>query len=113
MKIKLIDICCARSGDKGPNSNVGLVFYNKEVYNWAKKNLTAVKLKKYFSNLVLGKIERYELDNIYALNFLLYDSLGGGGSESLLNDAQGKTHAQILLLMSIEIPDKYKEFINE
>ena len=113
MKVQLIDICCARSGDKGPNSNIGLVFYNIEIYNWAKKTLTPRKLKKYFSKLVLGEIKRYELDNISALNFVLYNSLGGGGSESLLNDAQGKTHAQTLLLMYVDLPEEYKDLINE
>tara|TARA_B100002052_G_scaffold204144_1_gene186414 strand:- start:1083 stop:1424 length:342 start_codon:yes stop_codon:yes gene_type:complete len=113
MKIHLIDICCGRSGDKGPNSNVGLVFYNEDIYNWAKDNLKPELLKKYFSTLVKGNIVRYELDNIYALNFILYDSLGGGGSESLLNDAQGKTHAQTLLSMEIDFPEKLKDLINE
>ena len=113
MKIQLIDICCGRSGDKGPNSNVGLVFYNEDIYNWAKDNLKPELLKKYFSTLVKGNIVRYELDNIYALNFILYDSLGGGGSESLLIDAQGKTYAQHLLNLEIELPNKFKEFINE
>jgi len=113
MKIQLIEICCGRSGDKGPNSNVGLVFSNEDIYNWAKETLTPELLKDYFSNLVKGKIIRYELDNIYSLNFILYDSLGGGGSESLFNDAQGKTHAQTLLSMYIELPNKYKDLIND
>ena len=113
MKITLIDICCARSGDKGANSNIGLVFYNEDVYCWAKDNLTPALLKKYFSSLVKGDIVRYELDNICSLNFVLHDSLGGGGSESLLNDAQGKTHAQTLLSMEIDFPEKLKDFINE
>ena len=113
MKIKLYNLCCGRSGDKGENSNVGLVFYHKEIYIWAKEYLTPEFIKKYFSKLVKGNVVRYELDNIFALNFILHDSLGGGGSESLLNDAQGKTHAQTLLMMEIDLPEKFKEFINE
>ena len=113
MKIKLYNICCGRSGDKGSNSNVGLVFYNRPIYNWAKEFLTTECIKKYFSKLVKGKVVRYELDNIFALNFILHDSLGGGGSESLLNDAQGKTHAQTLLMMEIDLPEKFKRFMNE
>ena len=103
MNTKLKDIAYGRSGDKGMNSNVGLIFTNKENYEWAKINLTTKTVKNYMSNIVKGDVIRYELDNIYALNFILHDSLGGGGSESLLNDAQGKTHAQILLNMKINI----------
>ena len=113
MKIKLSKIACARSGDKGANSNVGLIFDNIELYNWAKIQLTEKKIKKYFGSIVKGSVVRYELNNILSLNYILHDSLGGGGSESLLNDAQGKTHAQTLLMMDIELPDNLKEFLNE
>ena len=113
MKIKLHQIACARSGDKGRNSNVGIVFEDMEVYNWAKMYLTSNKVKEYFDDIVLGDVIRYELDNILSLNFILKDSLGGGGSESLLNDAQGKTHGQILLLMLVDFPEELKEFIHE
>ena len=84
-----------------------------EVYNWAKIYLTSNKVKEYFDDIVLGDVIRYELDNILSLNFILKDSLGGGGSESLLNDAQGKTHGQILLLMLVDFPEELKEFIHE
>tara|TARA_B100001964_G_C13637866_1_gene339252 strand:+ start:48 stop:389 length:342 start_codon:yes stop_codon:yes gene_type:complete len=112
MKLLLNEICCSRSGDKGKNSNVGLIFDNKEIYNWAKEKLTDDLIKKYYKDLVKGKVVRYELDNILSLNFILFDSLGGGGSESLLNDCQGKTHGQLILMMEIDFPDKLKEFIN-
>ena len=104
MKIKLYQIAGARSGDKGRHSNVGLYFYEEAIYKWAKKNITTNIVKKYFSELVKGSVIRYELDNINALNFILKDSLGGGGSETLINDAQGKTHAQALLLLNVNIP---------
>ena len=104
MKNKLKDIAYGRSGDKGMNSNVGLIFINQKVYSWAKSNISASLVKKYLSSIVKGEVTRYELDNIYALNFILEKSLGGGGSETLLNDAQGKTHAQLLLTMIIDIP---------
>tara|TARA_B100001750_G_C15076481_1_gene383752 strand:- start:23 stop:364 length:342 start_codon:yes stop_codon:yes gene_type:complete len=113
MKIKLHQIACTRSGDKGKNSNVGVIFDHKQVYEWAKKTLTSELVKIYFNDIVLGEVLRYELDNLLSLNFILKDSLGGGGSESLLNDAQGKTHGQILLQMNLDFPDKLKEFINE
>jgi hypothetical protein len=104
MKIRLHEIAGARSGDKGKHSNVGLYFYKESIYKWAKKNITTGIVKKYFSEIVKGEVIRYELDNINALNFILKDSLGGGGSETLINDAQGKTHGQALLLLEVNIP---------
>ena len=102
-KIQLKDIAYARSGDKGRNSNVGICFINEEIYTWSKKYLTKNRIKDYFKSIVKGEVIRYELDNILSLNFILEDSLGGGGSESLLNDAQGKTYGQALLLMEIDL----------
>ena len=72
-----------------------------------KKYLSSKCIKLYFGNLVKGTVKRYELDNLLAFNFIQGDSLGGGGSESLLNDAQGKTHGQALLLMEIDLPDQF------
>ena len=112
MKIKLQEIAHARSGDKGPNSNVGLIFRHPEIYNWAQENITHSLVKNHFGSVVKGEIKRYEMDNLWALNFILCDSLGGGGSESLLNDAQGKTHGQALLLMEIDLPEYLHGFIN-
>ena len=104
-------IAYARSGDKGGNSNVGIIFINNKFYHWAKEILTVNLIKKYYKTVVLGDVIRYELDNINALNFILHDSLGGGGSETLLNDAQGKTHAQLLLMMEIDLPKELYEKI--
>ena len=75
-------------------------------YEWAKKKLTSKIVKNYFKSVVKGKVIRYELPNLWALNFILHDSLGGGGSESLINDAQGKTHGQALAMMEVEIPEE-------
>ena len=105
MKIKLGRISNTRSGDKGKNSNVGIIFKNQRTYNWALSYLTENIIKKYFKSVVKGEVTRYELPNLYALNFILNDSLGGGGSESLINDAQGKTHGQALAMMEVEIPN--------
>ena len=113
MKIKLGQIAHSRSGDKGASSNVGLMFYSVEVYDWAKVYITEKRVKEHFNNIVKGDVKRYEMDNLQALNFVLGDSLGGGGSESLLNDAQGKTHGQALLLMKVELPDHLASFIRE
>ena len=111
MRINLGQIAHARSGDKGSSSNAGLLFYSVEVYEWAKTYITAERVKKHFKSIVKGDVKRYEMDNLLALNFILGDSLGGGGSESLLNDAQGKTHGQALLIMSIDLPNHLVDFI--
>ena len=79
MKIQLLKIAGARSGDKGKHSNVGIYFYNQNIYNWAKINITEKLIKNHFFEIVKGDVIRYELDNIFALNFILKDSLGGGG----------------------------------
>ncbi len=105
MIIDLRRIAYTRSGDKGPHSNVGVIFKNVEIYNWALLNITSELVKKHFKEIVKGDVVRYELPNLNAFNFILHNSLGGGGSGSLLNDAQGKTHGQAMLLMKIDIPD--------
>ena len=105
MNIKLKDIAYTRSGDKGPNANVGVVFKSTELYNWSIENFTSELIKNYFGNKIKGNVVRYELKNLNALNFILYDCLMGGGSETLINDAQGKTFGQALLGININIPD--------
>ena len=111
MKILLGQIAHARSGDKGSSSNVGLMFYSVKVYDWAKTYITEKRVKEHFNSIVKGDVKRYEMDNLQALNFILGDSLGGGGSESLLNDAQGKTHGQALLIMEVDLPDHLGSFV--
>ena len=111
MRIKLYNIAGARSGDKGKHSNVGVYFYNEDIYQLAKINITEKLVKNHFSDIVNGKVKRYELDNIYALNFILEDSLGGGGSETLVNDAQGKTHGQAMLLLELDLPKKFEKYV--
>ncbi len=105
--IKLLEIAHARSGDKGDGSNVGLIAYSKEGYELIKKEVTSERVKRHFSNICLGSVERFELPNLNALNFILHDSLGGGGTESVKTDAQGKTHGMGLLAMEIEVPDHF------
>ena len=113
MKIKLSNIAGARSGDKGKHSNVGVYFYNERIYNWAKENITTLIVKKHLNEIVKGEVIRYELDNIFALNFILKDSLGGGGSETLINDAQGKTHAQAALLLELDLPEELSSYVKK
>ncbi len=105
MKIALSELAYARSGDKGDGSNVGVVAYNREIYELLRERLTSERVKKHFHEICFGKVDRYEAPNLLALNFILHDSLGGGGSESLKTDAQGKTHGLGMLFMEIDVPD--------
>lgn len=102
MKIQLLKIAHARSGDKGDTGNVGLIARKPEYYPIIKKYVTADAVRKHFEGICLGNVERFELPNIMALNFLLHNSLGGGGTVSLKNDAQGKTLSSALLRMEID-----------
>jgi len=102
-KIKLINIAHGRSGDKGNAANIGIIAYDDKGYKIIQKHLTAKKVKQHFRGICFGKVERFELPNICALNFLLHDTLGGGGTVSLKHDAQGKTLAAALLRMEIKI----------
>lgn len=102
MKILLKDICHGRSGDKGDAANIGLIAYKKEDYALIRDQVTAEKVKKHFAGICEGGVDRYEMPNINALNFILHNTLGGGGTVSLKLDAQGKTLAAALLKMEIE-----------
>ncbi|MEK6755528.1 MAG: hypothetical protein AABZ02_05180 [Bacteroidota bacterium] len=103
MRIQLRQICHARSGDKGDTANVGLIALKEEYYPVIRKYVTADRVKEHFGGIVAGRVERYELPNLCALNFLLHQALGGGGTKSLKNDAQGKTLSAALLRMEIDI----------
>ena len=104
-KVKLGEFAMARSGDKGDGSNVGVFVTNEADYEVSKRELTVERVKEHFRDICFGEITRYEAPNMLALNFLLRDSLGGGGSESLKTDAQGKTHGLGLLYLEVEVPD--------
>ncbi len=105
MKIELTKIAHARSGDKGDTANVGLIAFKDEFYPILVREVTAEKVKAHFGEMVKGEVERFELPNLSALNFLLHESLGGGGTLSLMTDAQGKTFSTALLRMKIELND--------
>ncbi len=100
--VKLKDFAHARSGDKGDGSNVGIFATNQADYEFLKSCLTTERVKEHFADICKGDVVRYEAPNMLALNFMLQDSLGGGGSESLKTDAQGKTHGLALLEMEVE-----------
>src|SRR6185436_1257746 len=105
MKISLFDLAHARSGDKGDTANVGVIALRDEYYPLLVREVTEERVKEHFGEMVKGKVERFELPNLKALNFLLHGSLGGGGTLSLMTDAQGKTMSTALLRMNIEIDD--------
>jgi hypothetical protein len=102
MKIQLARIAHARSGDKGDISNIGIIAYKPEHYSILVREVTADRVKAHFKELVKGKVERYELPNLSALNFVMHEALDGGGTISLRTDAQGKTLGAALLRMEIE-----------
>lgn len=106
-RVPLSRLAYARSGDKGDGSNVGVVALSDPAYELLKKVLTPERVKQHFREICRGPVERYEAPNLRALNFLLHDSLGGGGSESLKTDAQGKTHGLGILYLEIEVPDDF------
>lgn len=105
MKIQLTRLAHARSGDKGDTANVGLIALSDEYYPLLVREVTAERVKEHFKGICKGNVERFELPNLSALNFLLHESLDGGGTLSLMTDAQGKTFSTALLRMQIEIRD--------
>jgi hypothetical protein len=106
-RLPLYAMAHARSGDKGDGSNVGVLAYDDRGYEILKAWLTPDRVKAHFGEIVKGQVDRYDLPNLRGLNFILHDSLGGGGSASLKTDAQGKTHGMALLRIHVEVPDDY------
>jgi hypothetical protein len=104
-RIKLLQVAHARSGDKGDTANVGLIALKPEYYPILVEQVTAERVKEHFKGICLGEVERFEVPNLGALNFLLHQSLDGGGTLSLKTDAQGKTYSAALLRMEIEVDD--------
>lgn len=105
MRVQLVHLAHARSGDKGNKANVGIIAYDPDHYPLLKEALTPERVKEHFGSMVGGKVERFELPNLYALNFLLHDALDGGGTVSLMTDAQAKVTATAFLRMEIEVPE--------
>jgi hypothetical protein len=105
-RMKLIHLAHARSGDKGDTANVGLIALKDEYYPILVEQVTEERVKQHFQGICLGNVERFEVPNLCALNFLLHESLDGGGTVSLKTDAQGKTYSAALLRMEIEVDEK-------
>ena len=104
-RLQLRYLAHARSGDKGDTANVGLIALEPEYYPILRKEVTRARVARHFKGMATG-VERFELPNLGALNFLLHESLGGGGTVSLKTDAQGKTYSSALLRMEIEVDDE-------
>ncbi len=105
MRIPLLELAHARSGDKGNTANVGLIAYDPIDYPLIRDMVTVDRVRNHFGSMIGGPVERFEVPNLHALNFLLHDALDGGGTVSLMTDAQGKVFSTALLRMEIEVPD--------
>src|SRR5436190_13759597 len=106
MKVQLLILAHARSGDKGDTANVGLIALLPQYYPLLVREVTAARVKEHFKGICKGEVERFELPNLGALNFLLHESLGGGGTLSLMTDAQGKTFSTAMLRMQIDVSEE-------
>ncbi len=104
-QVLLYTIAHARSGDKGDAANVGVIARHPKFFPFIRQELTAERVRNHFEGICFGKVERFELPNLCALNFLLHNTLGGGGTISLKNDAQGKTLSSAILRMVVEIDE--------
>ncbi len=102
--VPLLQLCIGRSGDKGDTANIGIRARSPEIYSWIRASITADVVAQQFKDVCAGAVDRFELPNLLALNFLLHESLGGGGAASLRFDAQGKTFSQFLLSMPVTVP---------
>jgi hypothetical protein len=109
--IPLSAIAHGRSGDKGNHANIAIIAYAPAGYSWLCHHLTADVVRDYFASLRPSRVVRYEAPNLLAVNFVLYDVLAGGASQSLRIDAQGKTLALALLQMSIAPPDNFAAMV--
>ena len=105
-RIQLLRLAHARSGDKGDTANIGVIALRPELYPVLVSELTTERVKDHFRGICEGAVERFELPNLHALNFLLHESLGGGGTVSLRTDAQGKTLSTAMLRMEVEVPEE-------
>jgi len=105
MRVRLLDIAHARSGDKGDIANVGLIALEDKWYPVLVRYVTRERVAEHFAKVIKGTVERFELPNLFALNFLLYGALGGGGTVTLRTDAQAKVYSSALLRLVIEVPD--------
>ncbi|MCI0435370.1 MAG: hypothetical protein L0271_17265 [Gemmatimonadetes bacterium] len=105
MRVRLHSLAHGRSGDKGDTVNIGVIARDPAFWPILREALTPVRVAAHFEGMIAGRVERFELPNLHALNFLLHGALDGGGTMSLMTDAQGKTFSSALLRMEIDVPD--------
>lgn len=110
-RVLLYDLAHGRSGDKGDTVNIGVIARRIEYWDIIRNALTTERVAQHFEGMFDGRVERYELPNLQALNFLLHGALDGGGTVSLMTDAQGKTFSTAMLRMEIEVPDQLAELL--
>ena len=103
VRVRLLDVAHARSGDKGDTANVGLIALRPEWYPLLEREVTRDRVAEHFRGVITGGVARYELPNLLALNFLLHGALGGGGTLSLKTDAQGKVYSTALLRLMLDV----------
>jgi len=108
-RVPLVQLAHARSGDKGDAANIGVIAFEQSLYPILVQQVTADEVKRHFGSWVRGEVERYELPNLHALNFVLRGALDGGGTVSLRTDAQGKVLSAALLRMEVEVDDAVAE----
>ena len=108
-RVRLLELAHARSGDKGNTANVGVIAYDPRDYALLREEVTIDRVSEHFGNMIEGPVERFELENLHALNFLLHGALDGGGTVSLMTDAQGKVFSTALLRMEIDVSDAVAE----
>lgn len=104
-KIQLKDVVYARSGDKGDISNIAVIAKEPRFYPLLQKHLTAQRVKDFFGEMVKGRVDRYEVVTLHAMNFVLRNSLGGGATRSLRSDFTGKTMCQAILRIELEVDE--------
>ena len=112
-RVQLVHLAHARSGDKGDTANVGVIAYDAAHWELLRREVTAERVRAHLAPLVRGKVERFELPKVCALNFLLHEALGGGGTLSLRTDNQGKVLSTALLRMEIDVPDDVARAVAE
>ncbi len=109
VRVRLLDVAHARSGDKGDTANVGLIALRPEWYEVLERHVTRDRVARHFAGVITGDVVRFELPNLLALNFLLHGALGGGGTVSLKTDAQGKVYSTALLRLVLDVPREEAE----
>ena len=104
-RVRLAEVAQARSGDKGDLANVALFAPTEALYSAFLREVTAERVRAHFGRYVQGRVERFEVANLRALNFVLHQALGGGGARSLRSDPLGKSYGSLLLRLEVELSD--------